>query len=207
MAEAIIFNPGYPNLLMENDVAGIRGSSADPAQFEHIFKTHFRNLHAYANNILKDEDSAEEIVQNVFYKLWEKKEKISIEQSVAAYLYRAVYNECLNFLKHEKVKTGYEFHSVHNTQNDAFETDSLILKELRQKIDRSLNELPEQCRAVFQMSRFEGLKYIDIAARLGISVKTVENHMGKALRVLRTKLLEYLPILVLIFINVNNLIR
>ena len=83
--------------------------------------------------------------------------------------------------------------------------DQVALKELQQKIDKSINELPEQCRAIFQMSRFEDLKYRDIAAKLGISVKTVENQMGKALRTLRTKLAEFLPVLILLFVNVLNM--
>lgn len=189
---------------MDNDSAGIL-QSADSAQFEAIFKTHFKSLHAYACTIVRDDDEAEEIVQNVFYKLWEKKDKINIEQSLAAYLYRSVYYESLNVLKHDKVKAAYRNQSGHTQQGT--ESDNLILKELRLKIDSAIMELPEQCRTVFQLSRFDGLKYRDIADKLGISSKTVENHMGKALKLLRTKLLEYLPVLVLLFINLINVTR
>ena len=203
MAEAIIFNPGYPNLLMDNEAAGIHQLNADSsALFENVFKTHFKSLHAYAMTILKDEATAEEIVQNVFYKLWERKDKIAIESSLTGYLYKAVYYESLNFLKHVKVKEGYHVHATRNgITGDT--TDSLALKELQQKIDLAINQLPEQCRTVFQLSRYEGLRYKMIAEKLGISVKTVENHMGKALKTLRTKLIEYLPMLLLI-INLKN---
>lgn len=191
---------------MDNDTAGIHQQNADSsALFENVFKTHFKSLHAYAITILRDDATAEEIVQNVFYKLWEKKDKITIESSLNAYLYKAVYYESLNFLKHAKVKEGYQAHAArHHAAGDT--TDSLALKELQQKIDLAINQLPEQCRTVFQLSRYEGLRYKVIAEKLGISVKTVENHMGKALRTLRTKLIEYLPLLLLI-INLKNVMK
>ncbi len=206
MAEAIIFEPGYPNLLMDNGTAGIQfTNTGNPAMFEGVFKAHFKNLHAYACGILKDDVTAEEMVQNVFYKLWERKEHISVEQSVTAYLYRAVHNECLNFLKHTKVKAAYQAHAAHTYQAQET-TDPATQRELQQKIDVAINELPEQCRTIFQLSRFEGLKYRAIANELGISVKTVENQMGKALRVLRSKLLDYLPVLFLLIVNLKKLV-
>lgn len=189
---------------MENGSAGINQISADPAQFENVFKTHFQNLHAYANTIVRDDDDAEEIVQNVFYKLWEKRAQIKIDQSLSAYLYRSVYYESLNFLKHAKVKENYRADAVSSARQVTNPTDNLILKELRAKIESAVNELPEQCRTVFQMSRYEGLRYKEISDKLGISVKTVENHLGKALKVLRTKLLDYLPIMILLFVNHLN---
>ena len=201
MAEAVIFNPVLTDLLMENGSAGIHQISADPAQFEIVFKTHFQQLHAYANTIVRDDDDAEEIVQNVFFKLWEKREQIKIGQSLNAYLYRSVYYESLNFLKHAKVKENYRTDAVSSAGRASNPTDNLILRELRAKIDSAVNELPEQCRTVFQMSRYEGLRYREISDKLGISVKTVENHLGKALKVLREKLLDYLPVLILLFVN------
>ncbi len=178
--------------------------SADPAGFENVFKTHFKNLHSYAYTIIRNEADAEEIVQQVFYKLWEKQQQINIEQSVAGYLYRAVYNECLNYLKHAKVKDKYRASQLASTKNEGIDSDSLIIKELREKINSAIRELPEQCRTVFQMSRFEGLRYREIAMKLGISEKTVENQISKALKTLRTKLLEYLPIIAILF-NVKNM--
>lgn len=208
MTEAIIFDLQYPQLLMDNDSAGMYIALADSSvMFEQVFKTHFKNLHGYACSILRDEVMAEEMVQNVFYKLWEKKENIHVQQSIAAYLYRAVHNECLNYIKHTKVKAVYQAH-VSYTENERGDTsDPAALNELRNKIDIALNELPEQCRTVFQLSRFEDMKYREIADELGISVKTVENQMGKALRVLRTKLADYLPVLWLLFIHLKKLVQ
>ncbi len=86
-----------------------------------------------------------------------------------------------------------------NNTNNA--TDRLKLKELEEKLDIALKELPEQCRTIFQMSRFEELKYLEIADKLGISVKTVENQMGKALRILRLKLVDFLPTILVLLLN------
>jgi len=188
---------------MEKNTAGIAfTNTGGGALFEDVFKNHFKNLHAYACSIVKDDAAAEEIVQNIFYKLWEKKENISVEQSVSAYLYKAVHNESLNFIKHTKVKAAYRDYATHTGQAHEA-TDPATHRELQQKIETAINELPEQCRTIFQLSRFEGLKYRMIADQLGISVKTVENQMGKALRVLRSKLSDYLPVLFLLFINLK----
>jgi len=170
--------------------------------FERIFKEHFKGLHAYAYTMLRDEQAAEDIVQHMFLKLWEKKDTIQIEKSVASYLYRAVYNDSLNYLKHQKVRTAYEAHETRNAGNSSNSPESISYKELEQKLELALKELPEGCRTVFQMSRFEELKYHEIAAKLEISVKTVENQMGKALRLLREKLVDYLPaILITLLLN------
>lgn len=205
MKEALIFGTRYATHRMEQDIiTSIPATSNSSAVFEDVFKQHFKDLHNYASSILKNSDDAEEIVQNVFYKLWEKKEKIATLQSIAAYLYRSVYNECLNFIKHSKVKDEYRNHTLHNTSNSTYVNDSASEKELEQKIHNAMNSLPEQCRTIFQLSRFEELKYREIADKLGLSVKTIENQMGKALKIMRTKLADYLPSLILVLLNLLN---
>jgi RNA polymerase sigma-70 factor (ECF subfamily) len=167
--------------------------------FEQIFKTHFKNLHAYAFTILRDEATAEEMVQQVFFKLWERAENFSFSGSLASYLYRAVHNESLNHIKHEKVKASHRLHVVYRMKNQTENAHGrLVNKELENKLSEALNELPEQCRTVFQLSRFEDLKYREIADKLNISVKTVENHMGKALKLLRIKLAGFLSMLLIL---------
>lgn len=171
------------------------------AAFEQVFKAHFKNLHAYACTIVRDDAVAEGIVQNVFLKLWDRSSSLNIQSSVAAYLYRAVYNESCNHLKHQKVKQSYAKYA-HQTMSEATkETASkkLAVAELEQKIKTALSELPEQCRTIFQLSRFEELKYQEIADKLEISVKTVETQMGKALKLMRIKLADYLPLITLFF--------
>lgn len=199
MAEPVLHIPIYPHLRMEvNDTALIAQlAKRNEAAFEQVFKTHFKNLHAYACSILKDDMAAEEMVQNVFFKLWDRSESIHIAGSLAAYLYRAVNNESLNYLKHQKVKEAHALHVAYISpaQRDT-PSKTLQAKELEARLHKALNELPEQCRTIFQMSRFEELRYREIAERLGLSVKTVEAQMGKALRVLREKLADLLPLII-----------
>jgi RNA polymerase sigma-70 factor (ECF subfamily) len=169
------------------------GAQQDDVTFEVLFKTHYKALHAYAMVILKDEDDAEEIVQQLFLKFWEKRTLLTVQTSLKAYLYKCVYHDSLNFLKHQKVKTKYQDltqHSMDNAYTPA--VNRLELSELQEQINLALNDLPEQCRTIFQMSRFEELKYREIADELGLSIKTVENQMGKALRIMRVKLADFL---------------
>lgn len=173
-------------------------AARDEAAFEQVFKAYYKNLHAYACTMLKDPDEAEERVQQVFFKIWERAENLSLSGSVAAYLYRAVHNECLNYLKHEKVKAEHRMQVVYRMQQQA-EEDKPLSKELENQFREAMNELPEQCRTVFQLSRFEDLKYREIADRLDISVKTVENHMAKALKLMRAKLIDFLTLILLFF--------
>jgi RNA polymerase sigma-70 factor, ECF subfamily len=171
--------------------------------FESVFKDHFKALHAYANVLLKDSAAAEEVVQKVFLKLWERKNQISINTSLKAYLYKSVYHESLNHLKHEKVKLKY-MNQIHVDQNQISEGVQEMEgqeKELQKCLQKALNLLPEKCRAVFHLSRFEEMKYQEIAEQLQISIKTVETHMGKALKILRRELAEFLPVVLILFIS------
>lgn len=179
-------------------------SQRDEKAFEQVFKQHYRPLHAYAFTLLKDDAAAEEMVQNVFCKLWERTEGLNINGPLSAYLYRAVHNESLNYLKHQKVRSEHSLRvSYHMNNRGESATRTIRVKELEEKFRAALNELPEGCRTVFQLSRFEELKYSQIAEVLGISIKTVENQMGKALKLLRTRLAEFLTLAVL-FLNLLN---
>ncbi|HEY6505526.1 MAG TPA: RNA polymerase sigma-70 factor [Chitinophagaceae bacterium] len=202
MGAALILETGYRAVRMEaqDHLIGALLSKRDEAAFEQVFKTHFKSLHAYAFTMLKDEADAEEMVQQVFFKLWERSENLSFSGSVAAYLYRAVHNESLNFLKHRKVKANHQLHVAYSMKQQSEQAPGKMMsKELEKEFTEALNGLPEQCRTVFQLSRFEEMKYREIAEKLDISIKTVENHMGKALKLLRTKLVDFLPLLLIFF--------
>ena len=174
-------------------------SLRDEAVFERVFKSHFKSLHSYALAMLKDEAVAEDVVQNVFVRLWKNLDEANIQSSITAYLYRAVHNESLNVLKHEKVKSAHKLYVAHSMKNESDNASKKILQaDLEQKLRTALNELPEQCRTIFQMSRFDEMKYQEIADKLSISIKTVENQMGKALKLLRIKLVDFLPLLILL---------
>jgi RNA polymerase sigma-70 factor (ECF subfamily) len=186
---------------LENESIGTLLAQRDETAFEQVFKTHFKRLHVYAFTILRDEVEAEEMVQQVFFKLWERNENLSLTGSVSAYLYRAVHNESLNYIRHQKVRSNHQLHVAYRMKNEVeHPSKKVIAGELEKKIHAALNELPEQCRTIFQMSRFDELKYREIADELGISVKTVENQMGKALKLLRQKLADFL-IFILLFIH------
>lgn len=168
-------------------------------EFEEVFRTYFAELHRYAFKILSDSDTAEEAVQQVFLKLWEKDPQQDIHTSVRSYLYRAVYNESLNLLKREQHKVKYQVHQQYARRNDSFSQQND--GELRQQLHEALSQLPEKSRMVFEMSRFQELKYQEIADELTLSLKTVEGHMTKALRHLRIYLADYLNVLTLIIMT------
>jgi RNA polymerase sigma-70 factor, ECF subfamily len=204
LAEALKYSTGFQISRMEVKDKGrllLLGESGEQA-FEQVFKSNFKSLHAYAFTIVKDEIMAEEIVQNVFCRMWEKKLQLEIQTSLAAYLYRSVYHESLNYLKHLKVRAAYNSYAQSRMKNESDNAEKkMLLGDLEKKLNIALGELPEQCRTIFQMSRFEELKYQEIADRLGLSIKTIENQMGKALRLLRLKLADFLPVAILTFLN------
>ena len=181
-------------------LAGLKNS--DKQVFEQLFRSCYAPLCNYAAGIVSDEDEAEDIVQQTMITFWEKRETIEITTSVKSYLYRAVHNQALNKLRHDKVRRIYANDMQgFGEQESEPASHNIVQKELQVKIADAIQLLPDQCRTVFKLSRFENLKYQEIANRLGISVKTVENHMGKALRLMRVNLKEYLPICLLWLIN------
>lgn len=168
--------------------------------FEQTFRKYYQSLCNYANGILKDLDEAEEIVQNLFMGIWEKKDDLEINISLKSYLYRAVHNHCLNKIKHLKVREEYHNYSTAFYESSVEAVHQTVIKnELEEKIKDAIEKLPEQCKIIFRMSRFDELKYNEIAEQLDISPKTVENQIGKALKILRTELAEYLPVIALFF--------
>jgi len=167
----------------------------DDTAFEQLFKAHYKALHIYVNTMIRDEEMAEEIVQNRFMKFWENRELLNIETSIKAYLYKCVHNDTLNFLKHEKVKTRYQNYALYSSQDSEPASHRIELNELESRVHGAMEDLPEQCRLIFHMSRFEELKYREIAEHLGLSIKTVESQMGKALRILRLKLVDFLALI------------
>lgn len=173
------------------------------SDFESLFRSNYSTLCAYANHFLKDVSASEEVVQEVMYRLWVNRQTTQISGSIQAYLFRAVRNSCLNVIKHHGVVEAFrrsEEQAGANTVNG--EEDTLVVRELESKIRHAIDLLPVERRKVFILSRYDGLTYAEIAGKLGISVKTVENQMGKALKFLREELAEYLPWLILFFFDI-----
>lgn len=169
----------------------------DEAAFGQVFREFHAPLCRYALGIVGDPENAEEVVQDVFLRIWEKRETLRITVSLKSYLYRAVHNGCINQIESNKKKVRLDEAPMKIVHQAGQPDPGIQQKELEQAIGRAIGSLPEQCRRVFELSRFEKLKYSEIAGVLGISVKTVENQMGKALRVMRERLAPFLTVLVL----------
>ncbi len=172
--------------------------SGDIKAFEVLFNENYERLAYYAFQYLKDRDSAEDVVQELFSKLWINREKLASNINITAYLYSAVRNACLNHLKHQKVKEAFQLNSMAPLQNDNYISNNIDANELNKLIQSSIFELPPERQKIFLLSREQGMKYQEIADQLAISVKTVEAQMGSALRFLRERLKDYLLVFIAI---------
>jgi len=161
---------------------------------EQLFADWFGKLYAYAFSMLREEAMAEEVVQNVFCRVWEKRDQLQVHTSLKAYLFRSVHHECMDGLRHRKTAKAHrswlQRSAERVTAGDA--AGKVELEDLEKRLREALDGLPEQCRIVFGLSRFGELKYREIADQLGLSVKTVEAQMAKALKRLREKLVDFL---------------
>jgi len=171
--------------------------------YENLFTEYYVYLCYIAIEFVKDKQIAEEIVSDVFFVLWEKREYIHITHSVSAYLIRAVKNKCINHNLHVKTEQrlmqNLKDGQSHNHYSDDHQLGHLFINDLNSNIKRAINELPEQCRQVFLLSREEELKYEDIAEKLHISINTVKTQMKIALSKLRVSLKDYLVIILFFF--------
>ena len=170
--------------------------AGDEAAFEQLFHRYYPALCVYAKRLLGDADEAKEVVQDTFVRLYERRQDVTPVTSLKSYLYRTVHNACLNHLKQAKVHQGHHF-QLQRQGPSAEEGDVLELLELQEQIWQVVQRLPEQCRKIFQMSRFEQVKNPQIAQQLGLSVRTVETQISKALKILRRELADYLPLLLM----------
>lgn len=159
--------------------------------FENLFRRYYGHLCSYANQTVNDPANAEEIVQEFFVRLWEKREQLSIETSVKNYFFRSIKNLCINAIQHDKIKAKYAQKIKAETENNYSDEDGFVELELSEKINESIQSLPEKRREIFRLSREEGLKYREIAEKLNVSVKTVETQMSLAIKFLRDKLKNY----------------
>lgn len=172
---------------------------------EQLFRKYYKILRAYAYRLSDDKDVAEDIVQDVYYDLWKKRDVLVMEDSIKFYLFRSIYTKSLNYLNSRGYtdRRSYEqstegrIQQIYLFSQLADQESDLIYKELQKEIYVAINALPEQCRKVFILSRKYDLKNREIAKRLGISVKTVEKHISKALSILRLSLKDITFILLL----------
>jgi RNA polymerase sigma-70 factor (ECF subfamily) len=169
----------------------------DAKAFENLFQIYYRPLCVFVSRMLQDDAEAEEVVQDFFVKLWERRDRIEIETSVKNYFFRSVKNLSLNRIKHEQIRLKHAQHVVADSETNDYD-DHFIEVDLAQAIEKSISELPVKRREIFRLSREEGLKYREIAEKMNISVKTVEVQMGLAIKTLREKLKKYTTFLFLL---------
>jgi RNA polymerase sigma-70 factor, ECF subfamily len=181
----------------------------DEKAFEYIFKTYFGYLLNYSRQILKDSYAAEEIVETTFLNLWENRNAIHLETSLKSYLFKSVYNTCLNHIKHQHVKERYVLYFKHHIATDdsgeiisaEYPVSQLIEKELNEILEQSVQSLPAQCREIFIMSRYQNMKNEEIAQKLNISVNTVRTQISRALAKLRENLKDFLPFIIWLMVS------
>jgi RNA polymerase sigma-70 factor (ECF subfamily) len=165
--------------------------------FDFFFNYYYPGLCVYAQKMISlPEEEAKDLVQEIFLRFWSERERLDIRSSVRFYLFASVKNKCFDLLrkknkniKVEEIITGY------NVPDESFET--YVLSELEILFNKSLNKLPDRCREIFELSRFHGLKNREIAGKLNLSEKTVENQITKAIHILKEELKDYLPLLAL----------
>jgi RNA polymerase sigma-70 factor (ECF subfamily) len=173
----------------------------DKKAFEIIFRDYFSHLCAYANTFVKDIDAAQDLVQEFLFHIWEIKTDLPSNVPVKAYLFKSIHNRCLNLLKHQQIKGKYQEQAFYEYKDNFFEESGTENEELHDKIRKTIDKLPPERRKVFIMHRYEELKYKEIAEKLNISIKTVENQIGKALVFMRDELKDYLPLILLMIIG------
>lgn len=168
-------------------------------EFEKLFRDYFTPLVWYSMKIVKDKDTAREIVHSVYVKLWEKVDSIDFSRPVKPYLYTSVYNASINYIRDHKKFAGEEKIDPASSiqHNDLMES-----QETEEKIYSAIASLPDKTREIFEMSRFENKKYQEIADTLNISIKTVEARMSEALKILRVKLSDLIKVLVFIMLDI-----
>ncbi len=160
--------------------------------FEASFHAYFEPMHRYAYTLLRNDALASDVVQATFMKWWETKTFVNGTEEAKRYLYTAVYRTALNAIRDTKTKMLHtEAYHISQKRGNVF-NDPVVVAELSETIRNTVQSLPEQCRIIFSMSRNDGKKYAEIATTMNLSVKTVETQMGKALRILRERLAEYL---------------
>lgn len=167
--------------------------------FEAVFRSYFKLLTVFAKKYVQDLSVAEDIVQDVFVKIYEKRETLQFHTSLKAFLYQAVHNKCIDHLRSNKVKSDHH-NEIGKSQSEADFHDMILQAELEERIYKAISDLPEQCELIFKMSRLEGKRNQEIAELLQISKRTVETQISKALKRLRQDIFPYLKSLIMLSI-------
>jgi RNA polymerase sigma-70 factor, ECF subfamily len=189
------------------DILFDRIKKEDQKALDTLFSIYFPRLNDFACHVVKDNVISQDIVQEVFVKLWEK--RLEIETiNIEAFLFRLVRNRCIDYIKYIKVVNNHMKHIQNSSKYEELyridfvgdEPYVVIEQELQQIIEKTIQELPERCREVFILSRIKGLKNKEIAEKLNINIKNVERHISRALQTFREKLSDEIPLSIIILI-------
>ena len=176
--------------------------------YKALFRRYYPNLMFYATRLVGDEE-AEDVVQDVVVELWKRRESMVRGDQIQAFLYRAVYTRALNVLKHRSIEDGYcaAVEEINQKRAEFYQPDNNEVirriedRELRNEIYQAINELPDKCKEVFKLSYLHEMKNKEIADVMGVSLRTVEAHMYKALKFLRNRLGHLWFLFLLFFIK------
>ena len=163
----------------------------DIKSYEFLFRLHYEPLLSYSITITKSEADSEEVIQDLFYKIWKDRKKLNIKHSISAYLYQSVFHNSLQVVKRGKLNEKYIQYSLNQPRQDIDPVEILKYEELNRAFFQLMEELPEKRKLIFKMNRIQGLKYQEIADELSISLKAVEKNMALALQYFRENLGDY----------------
>ena len=170
----------------------------DEVAFRYLFEHYYPSLCLFAKRFIDDRETREDIVQEVFFRLWDKRKQITVTSSAQNYLLTSVRNLCLNYLRRQETQQPFE--ELLFDQPDDEEGDGLIqLRELEEQLAQALAQLPPEYRLAFELNRMEGKSLEEVAQRMGVSTRTVERYRDNAIALLQTELKEYLPLFLLLF--------
>ncbi|MDO9339613.1 MAG: RNA polymerase sigma-70 factor [Bacteroidales bacterium] len=165
----------------------------DPDSFSDIFSAYYKDLVFFAYTFTRELPGAEDIVQDTFVKLWEDHEKLNVTVSLKSILLKTIQNKCIDWHRHKRIVNNHSTYIIDNTPLYEYDTDNYVLRsELEGRIEKAIANLPEKFKEAFEMNRFEGLKYKEIATKLNVSIRTVEVRISKALGLLRKSLVDFL---------------
>jgi RNA polymerase sigma-70 factor (ECF subfamily) len=167
--------------------------SGYPDSFSVIFSAYYKDLVFFAYSFTHELPSAEDIVQDTFVKLWEEREKLNVTVSLKAILLKTIQNKCIDWHRHRQILNNHSSYIINNTPLYEYYTDNYLLRsEMEEMIEIALTQIPEKVREAYELHRFEGLKYKEIADKLNVSIRTVEVRISKALELLRKSLIDFL---------------
>lgn len=185
-----------PDLMAEKLLVRKVREEGDRDAFETLFRAYYKRLHGFAYTYVRQSETAEDIIQTIFLRIWADRENSDPPGSVKQYLFAAVRNEALNILRHKKVISDSEeevIRSFEELKKVKEPYESADFEQYQKKVQQSIEKLPPRCKQIYLLNRRSGLTYIEIADHLNISINTVNTQMGRALQYLRDHLSDYMP--------------